>query len=62
MKNIKKLEKEFITTKDESDYLETCWEDGHLILKKKEKRSRAKKDKVDPKEEAKKAKKNEKSK
>ena len=60
-KDVKKLQKLFITTKDESDYLETCWEDGDLILKKKEKRSRAKKEdpkKEDPKkEETKKAKK-----
>ncbi|MHA1372227.1 MAG: hypothetical protein ACTSRA_21210 [Promethearchaeota archaeon] len=67
LKDVKKLQKVFIATKDESDYLETCWEDGNLILKKKEKRSRAKKEdpkkdikKEDPK--AKKAKKNEKSK
>jgi len=42
-KNIKKLKKQLIKTKDESDYLETCWEGGNLIVKKKEKRSRSKK-------------------
>jgi len=44
LKELKKLQKEMVRTKDESDYLETCWEDGNLVLKKKEKRSRAKKE------------------
>jgi len=44
-KDVRKLKKKLIDTKGESDYLETCWEDRDLIVKKKEKRSRAKKDK-----------------
>lgn len=40
-KEMKNLQKELTKTKDESDYLETCWEDGNLIVKKKEKRSRS---------------------
>lgn len=39
-KDIKKLQREMVKTKADSDYLETCWEDGKLLLKKKEKRSR----------------------
>lgn len=42
-KEAKKLKKQLIKTKGESDYLETCWESSNLIVKKKEKRSRAKK-------------------
>lgn len=38
--DIKKLQKELVKTKADSDYLETCWEDGKLLLKKKEKRPR----------------------
>jgi hypothetical protein len=41
-KELKNLQKELIRTKDESDYLETCWEGGNLVIKKKEKRSRSK--------------------
>lgn len=40
LKEMKKLKKLLIKTKGESDYLETCWEDGNLVVKKKEKRSR----------------------
>ena len=35
LKQAKKLKKVLINTKGESDYLETCWEDGKLIVKKK---------------------------
>ena len=40
-KEVKKLKKECEKIKGDSDYLETCWEDNKLILKKKEKRSRS---------------------
>lgn len=38
LKEAQKLQKQLIKTKGESDYLETCWEDGKLIMKKKERR------------------------
>jgi hypothetical protein len=41
VRHAKNLKKELIKTKGESDYLETCWEDGDLLVKKKEKRTRA---------------------
>jgi hypothetical protein len=40
LKEAKKLKKELIKTKGECDYLETCWEDGDLIVKQKIKRGK----------------------
>lgn len=39
-KDINKLKKLLVKTKDESDYLETCWCGGKLLVKKKDKRNR----------------------
>lgn len=41
VKHAKNLKKIFVKTKGESDYLETRWEDGDLLVMKKEKRIRA---------------------
>lgn len=41
LKNVRSLKKKFAKIKDESDYLETSWENNTLLIKKKEKRSRA---------------------
>ena len=40
MKQMQNLKKIFVKTKGDSDYLETCWEDGNLLVKKKDKRSK----------------------
>jgi hypothetical protein len=51
LKQARKLKKLLEKTKGESDYLETCWEDGKLLVKKKE--ARKKKPKPEAKPEAK---------
>ena len=45
-KNICKLKKSLIDAKGDSDYLETCWENNKLLVKKKDKRLRGNKHKV----------------
>jgi len=40
-KEMRKLQKQMVKTKGDSDYLETCWEDGKLLIKKKDRRIKA---------------------
>lgn len=37
---LRKLKRQLIKTKGDSDYLETCWESSELLIKKKEKRGK----------------------